>query len=54
MMEGFNIGGRNVNSIRNMNDTVLVADSVEKLEELITAGNVSCNTLTSFKGHYSP
>ena len=34
-VEGFSIGGRNVNNIRYADDTVLVADSVEKLQRLV-------------------
>ena len=35
-MEGFSIGGRNINNIRYADDTVLVADSVEKLQALVS------------------
>ena len=41
MVDGFSIGGRNVNNIRHADDTVLVADSVEKLRALLTAVNVA-------------
>ena len=38
-MEGFSIGGRNVNNIRYADDTVLIADSVEKLQALLDVVN---------------
>ena len=38
-MEGFSIGGRNLNNIRYADDTVLVADSVEKLQTLVNEVN---------------
>ena len=38
-MEGFSIGGRNVNNIRYADDTVLVADSAEKLQALVSEVN---------------
>ena len=34
-MEGFSVGGRNVNNIRYADDTVLIADSKEKLQKLL-------------------
>ena len=36
-MEGFSIGGRIINNVRYADDTALVADSVEKLQELVSA-----------------
>ena len=41
MMDGFSIGGRNINIIRYANDTVIVADSVEKLQALVSTVNVA-------------
>ena len=41
-LEGVKIGGRNVNSIRYADDTVLVADSEEKLQELVLALRTAC------------
>ena len=41
MMDGFSIEGRNFNSIRYAYDTVLVADSVEKLQTLLTVVNAA-------------
>ena len=38
-IEAFSIGGRNVNNIRYADDTVLLADSVEKLQALFDVGN---------------
>ena len=35
-LEGVRVGGRNVNCIRYADDTVLIADSKEKLQELTT------------------
>ena len=40
MMDGFSIGGRNINNIRHADDTVLVVDSVKKLQALVGAVNV--------------
>ena len=34
-LEGIKFGGRNVNNIRYADDTVLLADSAEKLESLV-------------------
>ena len=36
MVDGFSVGGRNINNIRYADDTALVADSKEKLQELLT------------------
>ena len=36
-LEGINIGGKNVNDIRYADDTVLLADSAEKLQCLVEA-----------------
>ena len=44
---GFSIGGRNVSNIRYAHDTVLVADSVEKLQALL----VVVNRDSEEKGH---
>lgn len=41
-MDGIAIGGRNVNNIRYADDTVLLADSESKLQNLINALDVSC------------
>ena len=35
-LDGIKIGGRNVNNIRSADDMVLIADSKEKLESLVT------------------
>ena len=36
-LEGIKVGGRNVNNIRYADDTVLLAESAEKLESLVRA-----------------
>ena len=41
-LEGVKVGGRNVNNIRYADDTVLVADSEEKLRELVVALHRAC------------
>ena len=41
-LEGVRIGGRNVNSIRYADYTVLVADSEEKLQQLVLALRTAC------------
>ena len=41
-LEGIKVGGRNVNCIRYADDTVLVADSQEKLQRLVTALEIAC------------
>ena len=46
MMDGLSIGGRNINSIRYADDTVLIADSVKKLQSLVS----SVNTASEEKG----
>ena len=40
-IDAFSVGGRNINNIRSDDDTVLVTDSVEKLQELVNAVNVA-------------
>ena len=40
-MDGFSLGGRNINNVRYADDTVLVADSVEKLQDLVNTVNVA-------------
>ena len=39
MMEGFSLGGRSLNNVRYADDTVIIADSAEKLQELVSAIN---------------
>ena len=41
MMDGFSVGGRNLTNIRYADDTVLIAASVEQLQELVTAVNAA-------------
>ena len=41
-MEGISIGGRNINNIRYADDTVLLADSEEKLQALVDGMQESC------------
>ena len=41
-LEGVRVGGRNINCIRYADDTVLIADSNEKLQELITTLDEEC------------
>ena len=36
-LDGISVGGRNINNIRYADDTVLIADSAEKLQTLIRA-----------------
>ena len=36
MMDGFSSGDRNLNNVRYADDTVLIADSAEKLQELFS------------------
>ena len=38
-LDGISVGGRNVNSIRFADDTVLIADSEEKLQALVSKLN---------------
>ena len=38
-VEGFSVGGRNLNNVRYADDTVIVADSAEKLQELVRVLN---------------
>ena len=40
-MPGFMIGGRNLNNIRYADDTVLIADSEQKLQDLVDAANAA-------------
>ena len=40
-MNGFSVGGRNISNVRYADDTVLVADSVEKLQKLVNTVNVA-------------
>ena len=42
-MEGINIGGTNINNIRYADDTVLIADTEEKLQGLVDNLNEGCN-----------
>ena len=37
MMDGFSLGGRNLNNVRYANDTVLIAYVAEKLQVLVSA-----------------
>ena len=41
-LEGVRVGGRNINCIRHVDDTVLIADSNKKLQELITVLDAAC------------
>ena len=41
MVDGFNVGGHNINNIRYADDTVLIADSAEKLQMLVNAVNIA-------------
>ena len=41
MMDGFSVGGRNLTNIRYADDTVLIAASVEQLQELVSAVNAA-------------
>ena len=41
-LEGIKVGGRNVNCIRYADDTVLIADSEEKLQRLVAALETAC------------
>ena len=41
-LEGVRVGGVNVNNIRYADDTVLIADSEEKLQELVETLHVAC------------
>ena len=41
-MEGINIGGTNINNIRYADDTVLIADTEEKLQGLVNKLNEGC------------
>ena len=41
-LEGVKVGGRNINNIRYADDTVLVADSEDKLRELVRALHRAC------------
>ena len=49
MMDSFSVGRRHLNNIRYADDTVLIADSAEKLHELVSAVNVASEE----KGHNS-
>ena len=40
-LPGFKIGGRNLNNIRYADDTVLIADSEQKLQDLVDAANTA-------------
>ena len=42
-LEGISIGGRNINNIRYADDMVLIADSEEKLQRLISKLHEECN-----------
>ena len=42
-VEGIKIGGVNINNIRYADDTVLIADSREKLQRLVDIVNASSN-----------
>ena len=35
-LEGINVGGHNINNLRYADDTVLIADSEDKLQEILT------------------
>ena len=37
MMDGFSVAGRNWNNVRYANDTVMITNSAEKLQELFSA-----------------
>ena len=41
MMDDFCMGGRNLNNIRYADNTVLIAASAEKLQDLVNAVNVA-------------
>ena len=41
-LEGTNIGGRNVNNIKNTDDMVMIADSEEKLHRLVNRLQEEC------------
>ena len=42
-MEGVNVGGLNIKNIRYADDTVLIADTADKLQRLVDKLNVECN-----------
>ena len=42
-MEGVNMGGLNINNIRYADDTVLIADTADKLQRLVDKVDVGCN-----------
>ena len=41
MMDGLSVGGRSLNSIRYADETVLIADSAEELQQLVSAVNMA-------------
>ena len=43
MVEGISVGGRNMNNTRLADDTVLIADSEEKLKALVSMQNNECD-----------
>ena len=42
-MEGVNVGGLNINDKRYADDTVLIADTADKLQSLVDKSDVECN-----------
>ena len=41
MTDGFSVGGRNLNNIKYADNAVLIADSAEKFQELVSAVNAA-------------
>ena len=42
-IEGVNVGGLNINDKRYADDTVLIADTADKLQRLVDKSDVECN-----------